>query len=365
MSATTYSKPTPMLTIQRGGLAPIAPVKMHPAEIALTLPKDVLRLPITMNARAVLAEIVSLHAANAGCCDASDTHFAARLTLNKDTVSVAVQLLETLGLVTKVTKLTAGGNYRTLAPNSEAIAAKAATNPYPEVASIPRRKFRSGHAGVSGQATPEFPVMQAGVSGYPSPEKPESLTGISGDNIPYNTPVSFHTLNNDTADAAAPASEKKIEEVFSLVDLPDDAVVSAPPVAAAPPSKRPVLLRDSALATVSAFAGAWQAAAAANPETYADYLRADLKHYHAALLDWSDANGKKKLDWLATIRSSIRNDYSKGCLRLTGQTPTAHVFSHSNHSHRPSQASRPRSSYQPLSEGIHTGQPLTGSIDDL
>jgi hypothetical protein len=365
MSAASHSEPTPSLIAQRGGLAPTASVKMHPAEINLTLPKNVLRLPITMNARAVLAEIVSLHAANAGCCDASDAHFAARLTLNKDTVSVAVQLLETLGLVTKVTKLTAGGNYRTLTPNSEAITAKAATNPYPEAASNSRRNFRSGHAGVSGQATPEIPVMQAGVSGYPSPEKPESLTGISGGNIPYNTPVSFHTLNNDAAAAAAPVSEKKRGANFSSVDLPDDALISAPPVAAAPPSKRPVLLRDSALATFSAFAGAWQAAAAANPETYADYLRADLKHYHDALLDWSDANGKKKLDWLAAIRSSIRNDYSKGCLRLTGQTPTAHVFSHSTHSRRPSQASRPRASYQPLSEGIQIGQPLTGSIDDL
>jgi hypothetical protein len=74
-------------------------------------------------------------------------------------------------------------------------------------------------------------------------------------------------------------------------------------------------MRASSVASFPAFAEAWEAAAEANPATYADYQRADLKHYHDALLDWSDANGKKKLDWLATIRSSMRNDVTNGKLR--------------------------------------------------
>ncbi|MGI4822694.1 MAG: hypothetical protein ACRYFV_15905 [Janthinobacterium lividum] len=87
-----------------------------------------LRLPYPPATRLVLAEIVSLYASNAGCCDASDAHFAARLTINKDTANVAVKLLEADGLVTKVVTRLPTGFYRTLTPNPAAIAAKAATN---------------------------------------------------------------------------------------------------------------------------------------------------------------------------------------------------------------------------------------------
>jgi hypothetical protein len=293
---------------------------MHPSEIALTLSADVLRLPYTPATRLVLAEIVSLYAANAGCCDASDAHFAARLTINKDTANVAVKLLEKEGLVTKVVTRLPTGFYRTLTPNPAAIAAKAASNPYPENTASPTRNFRV--------AQPEIPAT-------PSRKNPLPLAGNSVSNTPSNIPVSFHTLNNDAADAAALGSEKKIGLVESPEDyahidaivqswpsaLPAEVEVSAPRCAA-PPAKLQ-LMRLSAVATFPAFAEAWDAATAANPDTYADYASADLLHYHTALLDWSNANGKKKIDWLATIRSSMRNDHAKGQLRKLCPTGVA------------------------------------------
>ncbi len=293
-----------------------APAKMHPSEIALTLSADVLRLPLKLSDRVVLAEIVSLHAAT-GCCDASDPHFAARLGLNKDTVSVAVGRLETEGLIRKVVVNVQGGKYRTLTPNPAAIAAKAATNPYPEVEENTRRKFRPVNAsqtGNSGVHKPEIPAAQTGISGLHTPEIPVSQTGNSGGNIPVNIPIEISIPTNDAACAAAAGSGKKIEPEISSAPLPAAVVVSAPPVAAAPPAKLQ-LMRTSSVATLAAFVQAWQAAVAANPDAYTDFLGADLPHYHGALLDWSDANGKKKLDWLATIRASMRSDVTKGLLR--------------------------------------------------
>jgi DNA-binding MarR family transcriptional regulator len=234
MSAAAYSEPTPVLTAQRGGLAPTAaPVKMHPSEIALTLSADVLRLPYQPSYRLVLAEVLSLYAANDGCCDASDPHFAARLSINKDTVSVALAKFEADGLISRVTTPTPTGKYRRLTPNLAAIAAKAATNPYPKNAPNPRRNIRLGHAGISGDSTPEYPAIHAGISGDSTPEKPESLAGISGVNIPLNLPLTYHT---PTADAVGAGIEKKIEGDFSSTALPAEAAVSAPR-SAAPPAK--------------------------------------------------------------------------------------------------------------------------------
>lgn len=306
------------LRVERGGLAPanlpdLPRPRMTPAEIPLTLSADVLRLPISMNARAVLAEVVSLHAAT-GCCDASDAHFAARLTIDKDTVSVAVQKLEALGLVVKVTTRTPTGLYRTLTPDPAAITAKAATNPYPENPAKGTRKFRVSQAGNSGEGYPEIPAKVPGNSGDPYPEIPATLPGNSGGNIPVNIPVEI-TLPDDAASAAALGPEKKIGAVEILpAPLPAEGLSSAPPVAAPPPQKL-VLMRLSPLASFPAFADAWACATQANPDTYADYTQADLLHYHTALLDWSNANGKKKIDWLATIRSSMRNDAAKGQLK--------------------------------------------------
>ncbi len=74
-------------------------------------------------------------------------------------------------------------------------------------------------------------------------------------------------------------------------------------------------MRDSPLATFPAFVEAWKAATEANAEAHTDYANADLLHYHQALLDWSDAKGEKKLDWLAMIRSSMRSDVKNRQLR--------------------------------------------------
>lgn len=241
MSPAAYSEPTPTLTAQRGGLAPAAtPTKMHPSEIALTLPAAVLRLPYPPATRLILAEIMSLYAANAGCCDASDAHFAARLTINKDTANVAVQLLEKDGLVTKVVVRQPTGFYRMLTPNLAAIAAKAATNPYPENTAGPTRKFRAAKpefpatlneppAGNSGQPYPEFPVT-------PTRKNPLPLAGNSVSNTPLNSPVGLHQSSISSADASATGPEKKRGEDFSA-QLPTDAVQVVPPVAK-PPHKK-------------------------------------------------------------------------------------------------------------------------------
>ena len=199
---------------------------MTPAEIPLTLSADVLRLPYTPATRLVLAEIVSLYAANAGCCDASDAHFAARLTINKDTANVAVKLLEKDGLVTKVVTRLPTGFYRTLTPNPAVITAKAATNTYPENTTSPSRNFRV--------AKPEIPASPTitlhGNSGYPYTEFPatpsrENPLPLAGNSV-SNTPSTFHLSSTPSADASEDAeAEKKIE--------PD-----SPPVKAQRPASR-------------------------------------------------------------------------------------------------------------------------------
>jgi DNA-binding MarR family transcriptional regulator len=310
-----------------GGFTLPAPVKMHPSELPLTLSADVLRLPYLPATRLVLAEIVSLFAAT-GCCDASDPHFAARLTINKDTVSVAVGKLEADGLITKVVVPVQGGKYRTLTPNPGAIAAKAATNAYPEVPVNTRRNFRrveekaDSQTGISGLHTPEIPVAHAGNSGLHTPEKPVSHAGISGGNIPYNNTGNITSPNNDAAGAAALGSEKKIEPSLPALAVASHTEGGAADVATSI-TKRRLLMRDSPLAEFTAFVSFWQAAAEKNPATYAPYAEADLLYYHDALLGWSNAEGKTKFDWLSTILGSMRRDAEKGGVRRLGAKPGA------------------------------------------
>ncbi|MBH8569377.1 hypothetical protein KB206_10810 [Microvirga sp. STS02] len=206
----------------------LPPARMSPAEIALTLSADVLRLPYPPATRLVLAEIVSLHAANAGLCDASDAHFAARLTVSKDTVSVAVQLLEKDGLVVKVVQRLPTGFYRTLAPVPAAIAAKAATNPYPENAGSPTRNFRVG-------PTRKMPVGYPEIPATPTRNLPVPLPGNSGSNTPLNSTDSFHIISTPTtgaADAAAAGSKKNKDEELADIDVAQSA--TAQPAAPTP-----------------------------------------------------------------------------------------------------------------------------------
>lgn len=315
-----------------------APAKMHPSEIALTLSADVLRLPYPPATRLVLAEIVSLYAANAGCCDASDTHFADRLTISRDTASRAVQQLEADGLVEKEVVRLPTGFYRTLTPVPAAIQAKAETNPYPQNAA---RNTQNA----ARESSRKMPVAHPQNAASPSRILPLALAAKSGCNIPLSSTENFHTLNDDAAGAAALGSEKKIGADFSSDALPAEATVSAPPVAAAPPTKLQ-LMRTSAVATYPAFVQAWDAAALANPDTYADYATADLLHYHTALLDWSNSNGKKKLDWLATIRASMRRDNDAGTLRRLGVKPGATATAPSQVSQRQANSNALRARYQ-------------------
>ena len=158
MSPAAYPESAPVLRAERGGLAPTAaPVKMHPSEVALTLSADVLRLPYLPAVRLVLAEIVSLYAAT-GRCNASDPHFAARLSVSRDTVTRAIGQLHAEGVIVRVTD-EARGNYRTLTPVPAAIAAKSATNPYPQ--NQARVAAKSGKGGYpQNQATPRLKMQE-------------------------------------------------------------------------------------------------------------------------------------------------------------------------------------------------------------
>lgn len=192
---------------------------VHPSKLPLTLSADVLRLPYSSSTRLVLAEIVSLHAANRGCCDCSDAHLAARLTLNKDTVSVAVKLLSTEGLLLKVVDKQSGF-YRTLTPNLVAIAAKAATNPYPETPGSLIRKSRSLHQGIPGRATRKSEPHYPEIPGSPTRNFSRPLPGESGTNTTVNISKNLQESSTLTADAVVSENEKEIENEFSILEMP-------------------------------------------------------------------------------------------------------------------------------------------------
>lgn len=196
-----------------------APFMAHPSTLSLTLSADVLRLPYPAATRLVLAEIVSLHAANRGCCDCSDAHLAARLTISKDTASVAVQLLEKEGLLVKQVVRERTGFYRTLAPVAIAITAKAATNPYPEFPGS--RKIQ-----VPGKIPLPYPEIPA----TPTRNLPPTLPGNSGSNTTLNATEKLQETSSAPADAAsACVSNKESSRILRSEEL-------APPVAPPPHS---------------------------------------------------------------------------------------------------------------------------------
>ena len=191
---------------------------VHPSKLPLTLSADVLRLPYTSSTRLVLAEIISLHAANRGRCDCSDAHLAARLTLNKDTVSVAVKLLSTEGLLIKFVDKQSGF-YRTLAPNLVAIAAKAATNPYPETTGSPTRKNRSSHQEIPGSPTRKSGPSYPEIPGSPTRKTPPPLPGDSGTTTTVNISKNLQS-STITADAVASENIKKNKNKVSVFEIP-------------------------------------------------------------------------------------------------------------------------------------------------
>lgn len=321
MSPAAHSEPTPVLTAQRGGLAPTAAlVKMHPSEIALTLSADVLRLPYSAAVRLVLAEIVSLYAAT-GCCDATNPHFMARLTLKRDVVNDAIQQLDEEGLVAKVV-YKERGHYRTLTPVPAAIAAKATTNPYPEKSTSysekpttpPSRKSRLGYS--------EIPTS-------PSRENPLPLVGNPDTNIPFNIPVNFHQSSSTTPfgrgeapDGSEAVELPEVEELAAVEVLPPEAAQPAPapkkkvaakkkaPERPARLSRPDVPFADSELADFATF----EAALAGT-----DYELADLRYYHEKIKNWRDRkSGEPPLrkDWLATSKQFFLNDARENCLKL-------------------------------------------------
>lgn len=381
MDPIAHSESVSVLTAQRGGLAPTAPAKMHPSEIALTLPAEILRLPYPPATRLILAEIVSLYTSNAGCCDASDPHFAARLTINKDTVSVAIKLLEKEGLLTKVVTPVQGGKYRTLTPNVAAIAAKAATNVYPDVPINTRRKFRRVQDRKSSLHTPEFPDSHAGISVLHTPEFPDPQTGNSGGNIPVvNTPDNFQ-VNPPTraASAAAPAAESVSEELKAKNHrLAADAQASHTEGAATdvatrkrkprPPVSPPELLPAGCpLADLLNPPGdAHRVQELAEPLTLAQAERLLADYPEPAVRDilCQMANWQPLLQKATSANLTCRNWLSKRA-KTTQTTPVAHVFGNPTSGRRTTQTTQSGSARELLSEGIQYGPPLTGSIDDL
>ncbi len=95
-------------------------------------------------------------------------------------------------------------------------------------------------------------------------------------------------------------SETKFEEI--LKHVPD----GKPPAPTQPPLKKiqKVLFRESE------FFGHPECLAAALAGTR--YQNADIGHYYEAMLNWSDANNERKVDWLATAKNWMSRDLSEG-----------------------------------------------------
>jgi DNA-binding MarR family transcriptional regulator len=337
MSAAALHEPTPVLRAERGGLAPTAspPAKMHPSAIPLTLSADVLRLKCTMNARAVLAEIVSFHAAT-GLCDASDSHFAARLSISLDTVSRAVKELEAEGLVHKVTTRVEKILYRTLAPKHEAIAEKAAANPYPQNQGTGTRNLRVGYPQNQGTGTRNLPL------GVPAK---------SVGNTPYNIPSNIPVNPTPSADASEAREEKKMEG-DSSAQLPAEVLEIVPPVAR-PPRAKPAKPGEP-----EHFADFWQAW----PKKEA---RADAVKAFAKLSPDDQAAAASRADTWLTARPDLADPTRYRFIphattwlnqaRWTDQAPTfSQATSHVNPTATPaSPAPRPVGGQKPSGDAAH------------
>jgi hypothetical protein len=185
-------------------------MKVSPAELPLTLSADVLRLPYPLPTRLVLAEISSLYSANRGCCDCSDAHLAARLTISKDTVSVAIQLLVKDGLLMKQVNK-AAGFYRTLAPVTTAIEAKAATNPYPEIPG--RRTIRKNlvdHPEIPAPPTRKNPILLSG----------DSETNTHTLNLPVEPSIELSSAPHMAAGAEKKITVPELKKVTTPTERP-------------------------------------------------------------------------------------------------------------------------------------------------
>jgi hypothetical protein len=330
MSPAAYYNPTPVLRAERGGLAPTAtpPLPVTKAARDLHIDARILAQPgLSLTACALLAEVLDLYQVKAQVF-ANDAHFAARCRCSERTVRSTIAELKEAGyLETEVNHKRA--DKRLLVP----------TEKWQNLPEVPAEFAGS---------TPQVPAEFAGTSGENCRDFRQNLPRVPAEFADINTNLNTKgntTLNNDAAGAAALGSEKKIGEDFSPSDLSAESLDSTPPVAAAPPAKLH-LMRLSVVASYPAFAEAWQAAVAANPDAYADFAGVNLLHYHTALLDWSNANGKKKIDWLATIRASMRSDESKGLLRRLGTVPGAPAAP-SQVSQRQATSNALRARYQP------------------
>lgn len=333
-AAPAYASP---LRVERGGLAPanlpdLPRPRMTPAEIPLTLSADVLRLPYTAAQRLVLAEIVSLYAAT-GCCDASNPHFMARLSLKRDVVNDAIQLFDDEGLVVKVVNKSAG-YYRTLTPVPAAIAAKAEANPYPGIPTSQSEKPTSPPSRKSRLA-------QSEISTSPSRENPLPLVGNPDTNTPFNIPSTFHQSSTTTPFGRGEAPDEpeavevpETEELATAEVIPPEAAQPAPApkkkVAAKKkaPAKPPRAIRpevpflESELASYEAFEAAFAST---------DYALANLRYYHEKVKNWRDRKtGEPPLrrDWKATATQFFLNDVRDNALKLAPGVQSAHAVSH-------------------------------------
>ncbi|MDO7849923.1 hypothetical protein Q5H92_26425 [Hymenobacter sp. M29] len=189
--------------------------RKKPGELGLDFAASVLRLPMSMNARAVLAEIVSLHHSSARGCDASDQHFADRLTISVNTAQTCVKQLFDAKLISKTVDKDAGF-YRVLMPRLAAIEAAAKLNPYPERGGRTTPKFGVGATPKTEVGTtPNFGVAYPKSWGSTTPEIGEALPQDLGTNTSFNlsanTSESFSDSSEPSASLAAPFDSKKNE----------------------------------------------------------------------------------------------------------------------------------------------------------
>ncbi|MBC6606956.1 hypothetical protein H8B13_09015 [Hymenobacter sp. BT188] len=289
-------------------------MKLTPAELPLTLSADVLRLPYQPAVRLVLAEIISLHAATRGCCDCSDAHLAARLTISTDTVNRAVKQLEADGLVIKKVVKEAGF-YRTLKPVIALIELKAATNPYPQNAGSPTTRI--------------LPLDYPQNAVPPTRILPDPLPAKCGTNT-ITSNLSIESSNKSSSATHQAAAEKR-EVDYSSSTRSEKAVGSyhaqSPDASAshtrgraaktlAKPSsnsrRREVLFAESEYAVFEHFAAAFAGT---------DYALANLRYYHEKILAWRQKGDiPRRRDWLATAKQFFLYDISANCLVLDPNT---------------------------------------------
>jgi hypothetical protein len=73
-----------------------------------------------------------------------------------------------------------------------------------------------------------------------------------------------------------------------------------------------------------------------------DLINADPDYYYNCALDWSDSNGKMKVDWMATIRNFVRRDIRDGKMKQRKYQGLGSLYSSSYNSEKRMGDGRPK-----------------------